>query len=175
MKLSDAIELGSTMVELTPTLYLAKLGDKYIGCLIGQGAFVMGKRPGELTRNVYFDWPEMPWLQQIFDVPLYLGSIARIVRRAPAYVIIGYMASGIYQGVCTREQALAWIRANEPPDEPMQPQVSATAEKEETHVAQNVEQVEQAQMDSRASGQVHEHAQAEVGGVDHLTADPSPV
>ena len=142
MKLSEAILLGSTQLSLDPRFWLCNDG----GCLIGMGGYAAGVRYIE-------DWEERqssadeieqikaiwPWISEDRDVPQFLQELPRYSMVYPYFfvdqrgrdkvkAIISSMACHIKVGHMTLEQAVDWIRENEP-QEPEAVQPAAKEEK----------------------------------------------
>jgi hypothetical protein len=136
MKLSDAIVLGSTEINFKPHYWMCEDG----GCLLGMGGYAAGVRYTPLEkRGSFSDEIEQitalwPWLATFFEMPQWLRDLpahglpyyfnqhdpARFWR---AKVIISIMACHIKEGHMTMEQAINWIRENEPKEEVVQPEI----------------------------------------------------
>jgi hypothetical protein len=117
MKFSEAWVLGSTMIKFNAHLFLS-CGK---GCLRGTAYFAAtGKRvmgPGD-------DIAVWPWLNNKFACPIpYPFSECLGTATEAAYIING-LAYAVERGEWTIEQALDWIRANEP-SEPSEPVLEA--------------------------------------------------
>lgn len=110
MRLSDEIVLGSSLITLNPATWL----QDNCGCLIGMAAKSRGTTEfvPSYIRSVY------PWLEKEFPVPPDLRTrFCESQRTAQACSIISVYAWAVYMGDCTFENAIGWIRANEPESE----------------------------------------------------------
>jgi len=120
MKLSDAIVLGSTGVKLDPKnwLNIDPLGNK-CGCLIGMGLFA------KLGDNAYMELSgtapkailqEWPWLGDYRDVPD-ASDLPSAIKSERAIEIVSALARRLALGRVSFEEAVEWIRQNEPKEE----------------------------------------------------------
>lgn len=112
MRLSDAVMLGQGLVKFNPIIFLSD----GCGCLSGAGyAAATGKREGDLY-DILAKWP---WLRQTFDTPtiLFDGFHARDFPTDTGHGMITLFALYIQQGHNTLEQAVDWIRQNEPQED----------------------------------------------------------
>ena len=132
MLLSDAIMLGSTHTTLDSTIWYSK--ENQCGCLIGMGLFGSGatKDVDDTEMDSEFVIRTFPWLgenrfempEQVrffkvkhgFDIPC-VGFGSGFPEGAAIEIISG-MARMIRNGEWTLEQAVDWIRQNEPAETP---------------------------------------------------------
>ncbi len=144
MKLSEAVLLGSTNLRLEPKVWQSPV----CACLIGMGLSAMGREPREDQAGTRNDAIAMlPWLADGFAIPSILagnhlvGYFTRISvwgvnkpGQLSAWQIISALAYEVKDGIITLEQAIDWIRENEPQEpEVVQPEAK---EAEESYVAQ---------------------------------------
>lgn len=125
LRLSDAILLGSTLIKLNAGIYLSDYDN--CGCLIGMGVKAIGKTGKDILRDGEFVLSDYPWLFKKFQVP---DDMHHKCYPIPGFMLIGLMARMIESGTYTFEQALDWIRANEPAEETeteVQPQLMEVA------------------------------------------------
>jgi hypothetical protein len=123
MKLSEAIMLGTGTVEFDSC--------DWNHCLIGVGLGALGVTKGCRIESV----SRWPWLRKPFAVPRKIqetkvfgpfGDHDWFYRaKTEALYIISAFATRIDAGVCTLEEAVAWIRENEPQETEVQPEVKS--------------------------------------------------
>jgi hypothetical protein len=120
MKLSDAMVLGSTQVKFDPTVWL----DNRCGCLIGMALYAIGYDVGSSIEAM----EEWPWLLEWRDGPFEDDGVdLRFPMGRPPCFIFSEMANRIAGGVMTFQQAVDWVKANEP-EEAVAREDSLTAE-----------------------------------------------
>lgn len=110
MRLSDAIEMGRTLIELEPALYLDPECNR--GCAIGMGlAAVDGKYSGRNMERMFELWP---WLR--FPVRERLKeSESHAIENWSMEEEIGQLAWLVasYKKI-TLDQLIDWVRSVEP-------------------------------------------------------------
>jgi|SRR5579871_1405445 len=112
MKLSEAIMLGRVLVNFTHHKWYSR--DTNCGCLIGMGMAAVGVPEGVglvTDEEVAAMWP---WLRERREAPDGLEVGYYRTNYPNAAGIISDMAYLISQGEMTLEQAVEWIRQNEP-------------------------------------------------------------
>jgi hypothetical protein len=117
MKFSDALVLGSTMIKFTPANFLC-CGH---GCLRGAAYFAA---TGKNEIPINGDSVIWPWLDNEVPCPPGLRYCCSV---GPAKYVINEIAYAVERGEWTIEQALDWIRANEP-SEPSEPVLAPSSE-----------------------------------------------
>jgi len=119
MKLSEAIVLGSTQINFDPFVFLFINENGFnrepapCGCLLGMAMYADGERQDGAI-SFHYRWP---WLFRQFPVPEIVGEIYHDRNMASAEAIISTMAFKVKAETITFEQALQWIRDNEPQEE----------------------------------------------------------
>ncbi len=116
MKLSDAVVLGLGLVKFSPDCFLTD----GCGCLIGAGYAADTGKLEENYEKITLHWP---WLLLRMPVPVSLGQNMYLVsgydsktHSAPVVDIISAMATLIGRKEFSLDDAIAWIKANEPQD-----------------------------------------------------------
>jgi hypothetical protein len=130
MKLSESVMLGSTQIKLSGDVYMGR----NCGCLLGMGMKAQGVdllAAGFVTASDQENEiaQRYPWIMKLFTVPktqrivslpseatgvIKRYSFVRNNTEAKAKDIISLWAIMVAEGVATIEQAVDWIRENEP-------------------------------------------------------------
>jgi hypothetical protein len=153
MKLSEAIMLGSTQLRFEPKYWMCEDG----GCLLGLGGYALGVRyEADYNKRILDEHVDeigqitaiWPWINDKFEIPKFLKDLPPYDDTHPfGYVtqncqspyfakgIISIMAVQIKLGNMTLEQAVDWIRENEPQEAEIQPEVKTETEVD-IHVTQ---------------------------------------
>lgn len=112
-KLSEAMMLGGTTFRMS--------NDSWNTCLLGVSCRALGQE-NHHNGEAMLRWP---WLEQVFACPFRGGDMFT------ARNILSYMAADVEHGCMTLEQAVEWVRQNEPAEtiEPQElvPEVSPEA------------------------------------------------
>jgi hypothetical protein len=132
MLLSDAIMLGSTQTRLDSSIWYSK--ENQCGCLIGMGLFGSGatKYVDDMEMDTELVIRTFPWLgENRFEMPEQVRTFkvkhgftipcvgfGSGFQEGSAIEIISGMARMIKCGLWTLEQAVDWIRQNEPAETP---------------------------------------------------------
>jgi hypothetical protein len=115
MKLSEAIALGRNNTKLNHTTWLSK--NQECGCLLGIG-FSATTRGHELAGIEYVGWDELdkqwPWISEFRQMPHSLLPRFFNIQDCSATDIISCLAEAVGCGHITFDQAIDWIRENEP-------------------------------------------------------------
>lgn len=104
MKFSEQVVLGSMLIKFQPEIYL----ENGCGCFIGMAAAAMGNKTFKALDKKMFGWlfePRVVECPHCFAVhPNYSASVTCV-------------AIHVENGTVSFDQALAYIRSVEPPDE----------------------------------------------------------
>jgi hypothetical protein len=118
MKFSDSVVLGLSIINFNPNIYL----NDGCGCLIGAAYSADTGVRNEEYRQVVNRYP---WLKQYFEIPeivaqsryripVFGEEVSKDKKQGSANYIISNFAAMIKDGAATLDQAIAWIKANEP-------------------------------------------------------------